>query len=114
MIASTQEGGRIGMKPSELLLLSLGSCTAHDVVGILLKKRQKLTGLEVRVTAEQAPDPPWTYTSFHVHFTATGRGLDEKAVRDAIELSDAKYCSVSATLKLGVPVTHDFEIVEEA
>lgn len=113
VISSANEEGRIGVKPSDLLLLSLGGCTAYDVVNILVKKRQKLTGLEVMVTAEQQPDPPWTFTSFHVHYTVIGRGLNEKAVQDAIELSDEKYCSVSATLKQSVPVTHDYEIVED-
>lgn|SRR5574341_364313 len=113
VIAGTGEDGQIGTKPSDLLLLALGSCTAYDVVNILQKKREPLIGLEIEVTAEQQPDPPWTFHSFHIHYVVRGAGLSEKAVADAIELSDAKYCSVSATLKLGVPVTHDFEIVEE-
>lgn len=112
VLSSTGKDG-IGMKPSELLLVSLGSCTAYDVVAILQKKRQKFTGLEVKVTAEQLPDPPWTFTKFHVHYTIRGRGLSEKAVEDAIELSDKKYCSVSAVLKLGASVTHEYEIIEE-
>lgn len=112
VIASAGDDGRIGAKPSDLLLLSLGSCTAYDVVNILQKKRQPLTGLEVRVTAEQQDNPPWTFQRFHVHYIVRGRGLSEKAVADAIRLSDEKYCSVSATLKQSVPVTHDYEIVE--
>lgn len=112
VIASAQEGGRIGVKPSDLLLLSLGSCISHDVVGILQKKRQKMTGLEVRVSAEQEADPPWTFTRFHIHFVVVGQGLSEKAVCDAIELADQKYCSVSATLKQGAAVTHSYELVE--
>ena len=112
VIASPGDGGGIGTKPSDLLLLALGSCTAYDVVNILQKKRQKLTGLEIRVTGEQQPEPPWTFQRFHVHYVVKGRDLDEKAVREAIKLSDEKYCSVSATLKLGVPITHDYEIVE--
>jgi putative redox protein len=114
VIASPGEDGRIGTKPSDLLLMALGSCTAYDVVNILQKKRQKLAGLEVYVSAEQQSDPPWTFQSFHVHYIVRGRDLDEKAVEDAITLSDEKYCSVSATLKKGAEVTHDFEIVEDA
>lgn len=113
VIAGVQEDGRIGAKPSDLLLLALGSCTAYDVVGILQKKRERLTALEVRISAEQDEEPPWTFRHFHVHYVVKGRGLSEKAVRDAIALSDEKYCSVSATLKLGVPVTHSYEIVED-
>jgi putative redox protein len=114
VISTTGDDGGIGAKPSDLLLLSLGSCTAVDVVGILLKKRQKLTGLKVVVSGPQQADPPWAFESFHVHYIVRGRGLSEQAVADAIDLSDSKYCSVSATLKLSVPVTHDYEIVEEA
>jgi putative redox protein len=114
VISSPGEDGGIGVKPSDLLLLALGSCTAYDVVAILQKKRQKLTGLTVRVTAEQQTEEPWTFKRFHVHYIVRGHGLSEKAVADAINLSDEKYCSVSATLKLGVPVTHDYEIVEDA
>lgn len=113
VIAAAGEEGGIWTKPSDLLLLSLGSCTAVDVVGILQKKRQKLTGLEIVVSAPQQPEPPWTFESFHLHYVFRGRGLSEQAVADAINLSDGKYCSVSATLRLGVPVTHDFEIIEE-
>lgn len=107
-----EEGG-IGVKPSELLLLALGSCTGYDVVGILQKKRERLTGMEIRVTAEQQADPPWTFTSFHVHYIIRGQDISEKAVQDAIELSEEKYCSVSSTLRLGVPVTNDYEIINE-
>jgi putative redox protein len=114
VISSAGEDGGIGVKPSDLLLLALGSCTAYDVVAILQKKRQKLTGLTVRVTAEQQTEEPWTFKHFHVHYIVRGRNLSEKAVSDAITLSDEKYCSVSATLKLGVPVTHDYEIIEDA
>ncbi len=113
VISSTGEDGKIGCKPSDLLLLSLGSCTAVDVIGILQKKRQPLTHLEIRVSAEQDSDPPWAFRAFHIHYRVIGRGLSEKAVRAAIDLSDEKYCCVSATLRLGVPVTHDFEIIDE-
>ena len=110
---SDPEEGGIGVKPSDMLLLALGSCTAYDVVNILEKKRTGLSDLEVQVTAEQEPDPPWTFASFHVHFVLTGKNLTPKAVEDAIKLSDEKYCCVAATLRLGVPVTHGFEIINE-
>lgn len=113
VISSTGDDGKIGTKPSDLILMSLGGCTAVDVVGILTKKKQKLTGLEIKVTAEQEPDPPWTFKWFHVHYFVKGRGLSEKAVKDAVELSDQKYCSVSATLRLSVPVTHEITIIED-
>ena len=113
VMSSQDEENGTGMRPSELLLVALGGCTAYDVVGILQKKRQRLTGLEVTVTGEQEPDPPWTYRKIHVHYVVRGKGLREKAVRDAIELSDQKYCSVSATLNGAAEITYDYTIVED-
>jgi len=113
MSASDKENG-IGMSPSQLLLVALGGCTAYDVVNILTKKRQGLTGLEVVVSGEQAPDPPWAYIHIHLTYRLRGRGLSEKAVRDAIELSKNKYCSVGATLAAAAEITYDFTIEEEA
>jgi putative redox protein len=113
VISSTDEEGGIGVKPSDLLLLALGSCTAVDIVGILEKKRQKLTGLKIEVSGPQDADPPWTFQSFHMHYIVHGRGLSEQAVADAIEIADSKYCSVSATLRQSTPVTHDFEIIAD-
>jgi len=113
VMSSQDEDNATGMKPSELLLVALAGCTSYDVVDILEKKRQKLTGLEVTVTGEQEPDPPWTYRKIHVHYVVRGKGLREKAVRDAIELSDEKYCSVSATVRGAAEVTSDYTIVEE-
>jgi putative redox protein len=113
VMSSQDEENATGMKPSELLLVALAGCTSYDVVDILEKKRQKLTGLEVTITGEQEPDPPWTYRKIHVHYVVRGKGLREKAVRDAIELSDEKYCSVSATVRGEADVTSDYTIVEE-
>ncbi len=110
VISSPADG--IGMKPGELLLASLGSCTAYDVVNILEKKRLKLTDLKVVVTAEQDADPPWTYRRFHVHYSVAGEGLRHEDVAKAIELSETKYCSVSNTLKLAAELTYDFELVD--
>jgi putative redox protein len=113
VMSSQDKDNATGMKPSELLLVALAGCTSYDVVDILEKKRQKLTGLEVTVTGEQEPDPPWTYRKIHVHYVVRGKGLREKAVRDAIELSDEKYCSVSATVRGAAEVISDYTIVEE-
>jgi putative redox protein len=103
----------IGMKPSELLLVALGSCTAVDVVEILAKKRTTLTSLEIQITGEQDIDPPWTFRSFHIQYLLKGRGLTEKAVAQAIQLSDEKYCSVAATVRATAPITTGFEILPE-
>jgi putative redox protein len=94
-------------------MVALGGCTAYDVVDILQKKRQRLTGLEVTVTGEQEPDPPWTYRKIHIQYVVRGKGLRDKAVHDAIELSEQKYCSVAATLRSAAEVTYGYTIVEE-
>ncbi|RLC62963.1 MAG: peroxiredoxin, partial [Chloroflexi bacterium] len=102
-----------GVSPSQLLLVALGGCTGYDVVSILEKKRQRLTGLEITVTGEQEADPPWAYRKIHVHYEVRGRGLDEGAVHKAIKLSEQKYCSVAATLRHAAEITYDYTIVEE-
>jgi putative redox protein len=113
VMSSQDEDNGIGMRPSDLLLVALGGCTAYDVVSILEKKRQKLTGFEVAVTGEQDEDPPWTYRRVHLRCTLRGKGLREKAVQDAIALSEEKYCSVAATLRGVAAITYDYTIVEE-
>jgi putative redox protein len=112
IVLSTADVG-VGMKPSELLLVALGACTAVDVVEILAKKRTTLTSLEIQVTGEQDVDPPWTFRKFHIHFYLKGKGLTEKAVAQAIQLSDEKYCSVAATVRGTAPITTDFEIIPD-
>ncbi len=104
----------VGMKPSDLLLVALGSCTAYDVVNILEKKRAHITGVQVSAAGEQLPEAPWTFTKIHLHYVVTGAGLKPEDVAKAIELSEEKYCSVSATLKATVDITYDFEIQEAA
>jgi putative redox protein len=110
VVLSTADEG-VGMKPSELLLVALASCTAVDVVEILAKKRTPLSALEISVSAEQDNDPPWTFRKFHLHYKLAGAGLTDKAVRQAIELSEQKYCSVAATLRAAAEITWDYEIV---
>ncbi len=112
MSAPDEENG-IGMSPSQLLLVALGGCTAYDAVNILTKKRQRLTGLEIAVTGEQNPDPPWAYTRIHLHYRLRGRGLSEKAVEDAIALSLNKYCSVAATLAPAAETTYEYTLEED-
>ena len=103
----------IGMKPSELLLVSLGSCTGYDVVNILTKKRQNLSGLRISVSGEQAADPPWPFQTIHIHYELRGTNLDPQAVEQAIQLSEEKYCSVSATLSQAATITYDFTITND-
>jgi putative redox protein len=101
------------MKPSDLLLVALGTCSCIDIVKILQKKRRHLSGLEVEVTGEQDPEPPWTFRKIHVMYTLRGRGLTEKAVADAIHLAEEKYCSVKATLCQVVEISSEHRIVED-
>jgi len=87
-----------GFKPPELLLVSLVGCAGVDVVSILEKKRQKFSSVEARVDKQNAPDAPWPIEKIEIEWTVRGRGLKEKAVRDAVQLAEEKYCSVSASL----------------
>jgi putative redox protein len=96
--------------PMELLLMALGACTATDVVVVLKKKRQKLESLEVICTGERAPEPPQVWTKVEILYRLRGK-LDEAAVKRAIELSEEKYCSVSATLKKSATLTWRYEIL---
>lgn len=113
VVMSTQdkENGT-GMKPSDLLLVALAGCTAVDVVNILEKKRQDLRGLEINVEGEQDPEPPWAFRRIMVEYVVKGRGLKEKAVADAIRLSEERYCSVSATVKGVAEVVTRYRIEE--
>ena len=104
----------LGVKPSDLLLIALGACSGVDVVGILNKKRQKFTGLQIKVSGEQDADPPWTFRKVHVEYVVRGRGLSDKAVQQAIELSQDKYCSVAATIRGVAEITSSYQIVEES
>jgi putative redox protein len=89
--------------------VSLAGCTAYDVVEILSKKRQKLEKLTIEVSGEQESDPPWPFRRIHTVFRLQGE-LDEKAVEQAIELSESKYCSVAATLRTGAELTWEYHI----
>jgi putative redox protein len=96
--------------PMEMLLGALGACSSVDVVEILRKKRQKLDSLEIEISGERAVEPPTVWTKIEMIYRLAG-ALDEKAVRDAIELSQTKYCSVAATLKKTAEIGYRFEIV---
>jgi putative redox protein len=98
--------------PVEMLLVALGSCTAVDVASILEKKRQKVRSYVVEVSGQRRDEYPRSYTSMKVHHILTGVGLTEKAVAQAIELSENKYCSVAATLRPTVEIQSSFEIIE--
>ncbi len=102
-----------GSKASDLLVIALASCSAYDVVDILQKQREPLASLVISADAEQAPEPPWQFTHIHLHYRASGAGLDPKKLERAIRLSEEKYCSVAATIRGVTEITHSFEISPE-
>ncbi|MDX1594571.1 MAG: OsmC family protein [Gammaproteobacteria bacterium] len=105
-------GENRGCRPMELLLLGLGGCTAFDVVSILRKARQPVTGCEVDVTAERAETPPKVFTRIHLHYRVRGDGLSAKHVARAVSLSKEKYCSASIMLAETAELTHEVSIEE--
>lgn len=113
VVISTPDEG-VGMKPSELLLVALASCTAVDVVEILTKRRVALTTLEISVSAEQDQDPPWTFRKIHIQYRVSGGNLSDKDISTAIELSEGKYCSVAATIRGKAEITTEYEILPAA
>jgi putative redox protein len=95
--------------PMEMLLGALGACSSVDVVSILAKKRQKLVSLEVVISGERAAEPPAVWTKIDMVYRLSG-AVEEKAARDAIELSQTKYCSVAAMLRKTAEITYRLEI----
>lgn len=87
-----------GFKPPDLLLVSLVGCAGVDVVRILEKKRQKFSSIEAKIGKQNAPEPPWTIEKIEIEWLVRGSNLKEKAVEDAVRLSEDKYCSVTASL----------------
>jgi putative redox protein len=109
-------GGRTtwqGFKPSDLLLAALGGCTAVDVIDILRKKRQRVSGLRITVRGEQREEHPHAFERIAVHYEVRGQDVAESAVARAISLSQEKYCSVAATLRGVATITTSFTIVED-
>ena len=113
MDGAPEAGGRnLAPRPMEMVLAGTGGCTAFDVVMILKRGRQAVTGCEVRLSAERAEADPKVFTRVHFHFVVRGRGLKPEAVERAIKLSAEKYCSASIMLGKTAEITHDWEIVE--
>src|SRR5499427_3682738 len=100
--------------PMELLLLALGGCTGVDVVSILKKKRQHVTGYRIEVHGDRREEFPRAYTRLYVKHIITGHAVAEPAVARAIELSDQKYCSVAATLRGSAEIVTSYEIIEDS
>lgn len=102
--------GNTGPTPMELVLLAAGGCTAFDVIGILRKKRQEVTGYEVAVSAEQRDEYPRIFTKVKIHHILHGH-IEPTALERAIHLSEAKYCSVGAMLAKAASIVTTYEII---
>jgi putative redox protein len=112
--AAPDIGGRnLGPRPMELLLMGLGGCTSIDVMLILRRSREQVTDCVVELEAERAPTDPKVFTSIHLRYVVTGRGLDRNKVERAIKLSEEKYCSATAILSGTAKITHSLDLVEE-
>ncbi|PID85256.1 MAG: osmotically inducible protein OsmC [Chloroflexi bacterium] len=105
-------GSDKGSRPLELMLMSLAGCTGMDVISILRKKRQDVTGFAVRVHADQADSHPHVYTDVTVEYIVTGHNIDPQAVERAIELSENAYCPAQAMLVKATPIKHVYQIIE--
>jgi putative redox protein len=108
----TKDERKSAPTPVELLLVSVAACTAVDVVSILEKKRQTVTDYKVEITGERRDEHPRSFTKMHIHHIVYGRDVLEKALADAIGLSDEKYCSVAATVRPTVEITTSYEILQ--
>lgn len=115
MDGAPEAGGRnIGLRPMEMLLAGTGGCSAFDVVLILKKARQAVSGCDVTLKADRADSDPKVFTRVHFHYRVKGKQLKPDAVARAIELSKDKYCSASIMVGKTAEITYDYEIIEEA
>jgi putative redox protein len=100
-----------GVSPSQMLLIGMAACSAYDVLEVMIKKRKPLTMLEIIANGEQDPQPPWAYRSIHLKYRVSGKGVTEKAMAQAVQLSIQKYCSVAATARGVAALSSEIEIV---
>jgi putative redox protein len=106
-------GSDAATRPMEMVLLALGGCTGCDVISILEKKKVRLKDFEIHIEAERSETHPKVFTKIHLEFVFTGNGLNPVHLERAIELSQQKYCPVSAMLKSTVPITTSYRIIDE-
>ena len=113
MDGAPEYGGRnLGIRPMEMLLIGLAGCTGFDVVSMLKKGRENVTGCEVDVEAERAETDPKVFTKIHMHFSVSGKDLPAAAVERAIAMSHDKYCSATVMLGKTADITTSFEILD--
>jgi len=106
-------GSNTGSRPMELLLMGIGGCSGMDIISILKKKKQNVTGLEANVSGIMADDHPHRYTSIAIEYIVHGRGVKDEAVKRAVQLSMDKYCSVKATLEASARIDFSYKIFED-
>ncbi len=112
MVLDTDHERSSAATPMELLLIALGSCTAVDVISIMQKKRENVVEYRVEVRGERRDEHPRAFTKIEVRHVVRGHNISEKALAQAIELSETKYCSVAATLRPTAEITSSYEIIE--
>jgi putative redox protein len=105
-------GENAGFRPMELMLLALGGCMGFDMLMILRRMRQEVTGYQVRLAGERAEAPPTVFTEVRLEHTITGKGIAEASVKRALELAEHRYCSASAMFSKTARLTHSFKIEE--
>lgn len=114
MDGAPEYGGRnIGIRPMEMLLIGLAGCTGFDVVQILKKGREAVTGCEVEVEAERASEDPKVFTKIHIAYCVSGRGLSQAKAERAVTLSKEKYCSASIMLGATAEMTTSLVVIDE-
>ncbi|MBM4141953.1 MAG: OsmC family protein [Nitrospira sp.] len=106
-------GHDTGLRPMELLLVGLGGCSGMDVISILRKKKQDVTGLKINLKGQKAENHPKKFTDILIEFIVSGRNISEEAVKRAVELSMYKYCSVKATLEGTAKINFNYKIIQE-
>ena len=106
-------GSDTGIRPSELLLVGIAGCSGMDVISILRKKKQEVTGFEIRVDGDKADSHPKKFTDITLKFIIKGKNMSEEAVKRAVGLSMDKYCSVKATLEGVAKIDFSYEVVQD-
>lgn len=104
------DGNDSAARPMELMLVSLCGCTGMDVVSLLKKMRVEFSGIELNVRAEKTEDHPHVFTRIDLEYVITGNDVDEAKLKKAIDLSQEKYCSVTAMLRKACPINHTFRV----
>lgn len=104
------KGSDAGTRPKELILVGLGGCTGADVASILDKMKEPVSRLEIDIEAESATEHPKVFTKIHLRYKFWGENLNSGNLEKAINLSQDKYCSVTAMLNKAIEITHSYDV----